>query len=91
MRSLDFTAQHSILPCMLHRTEQIESLQTRLRQMNADGWITYGQVERAAGVYRSWCNNFIAGCPDRMTMSGNDIDKVGDVLREIHTDIEAIA
>ena len=76
---------------MSHRTEKIERLQASLRKMNADGWITYGQVERATGVYRNWCNNFIAGCPSRMTMSDSDIERVSDILKKIHADIEAIA
>ena len=76
---------------MVHRTDLIADLQARLFKMNSDGWITYGQVERAAGVYRNWCNNFVSGRPARMTMSDEDINKVNAILKRIHADIGAIA
>ena len=76
---------------MSHRTELIADLQARLFQMNYDGWITYGQIERAAGVYRNWCNNFVSGRPDRMTMSDGDIKKVNGILARIHADIRSVA
>ena len=72
---------------MSQRTEKIASLQAKLFKMNADGWITYGQVERAAGVYRNWCNNFVSGRASKMTMDDRDIDKIGDILKKIHADI----
>ena len=72
---------------MSQRTEKITSLQAKLFRMNADGWITYGQVERAAGVYRNWCNNFVSGRASKMTMDDGDIEKISDILKKIHTDI----